>query len=71
MFCSGALGVTINVLILVLGVGPAPGTVVPPFPGSFVVVGSSGFVVVVVVVEPGLIVVVDVIFPPGVLAVQM
>ena len=70
MFCSGALGVTINVLILVLGVGPAPGTVVP-FPGSFVVVGSSGFVVVVVVVEPGLIVVVDVIFPPGVLAVQM
>ena len=69
MFCSGALGVTINVLILVLGVGPAPGTVVP-FPGSFVVVGSSGFAVVVVVVEPGLIVVVDVIFPPGVLAVQ-
>ena len=69
MFSSGALGVTLIVLILVVGVGPAPGAVVP-FPGLFVVVGSSGFAVVVVVVEPGLIVVVDVIFPPGVLAVQ-
>ena len=70
MFSSGALGVTINVLILVFGVGPSPGAVVPS-PGLFVVVGSSGFAVVVVVVEPGLIVVVDVIFPPGVLAVQL
>ena len=61
MFSSGALGVTINVLILVVGVGPSPGAVVP-FPGLFVVVGSSGFAVVVVV---------DVIFPPGVLAVQL
>ena len=69
MFSSGALGVTINVLILVVGVGPSPGAVVP-FPGLFVVVGSSGFAVI-VVVEPGLIVVVDVIFPPGVLAVQL
>ena len=69
MFSSGALGVTNNVLILVFGVGPSPGAVVP-FPGLFVVVGSSGFAVV-VVVEPGLIVVVDVIFPPGVLAVQL
>ena len=69
MFSSGALGVTLIVLILDVGFGPAPGAVVP-FPGLFVVVGSSGFAVVVVVVEPGLIVVVDVIFPPGVLAVQ-